>query len=209
MESLAKDVTGLLVIDPYNDFISEGGKLWPYVKKIAEEVNCVRNMERVLEVARQAQLRVFFAPHHRYREGDFATWKTIAPIQKAAWHRKTFEEGSWGGEFHPAFKPLPGEIVAQEHWCSSGFAGTDLDYQLKRHSVHRLITIGLKANTCVESTIRHAVELGYEVILVKDATAAFNSDEMRAAIEVNLPAYATAILTADEAIAQLSALTEP
>ena len=61
------------------------------------------------------------------------------------------------------------EIVALEHCCSSGFANTDLDLQLKKHGIHQLIVIGLRANMCVESTIRFAAELGYEVTMVKDA----------------------------------------
>ncbi len=65
----------------------------------------------------------------------------------------------------------PGELVAQEHWCSSGFANTDLDLLLKKHGVHKLIVIGLIAHTCVEATVRYAAELGYEVTVVRDATA--------------------------------------
>src|SRR6516164_9029170 len=57
----------------------------------------------------------------------------------------------------------PGEVVAQEHWCSSGFANTDLDLQLKKHGIHQLIVIGLIAHTCIEATVRYAAELGYEV----------------------------------------------
>jgi ureidoacrylate peracid hydrolase len=71
--------------------------------------------------------------HHRYRPGDFETWKYIAPIQKAAWSHKTFENGTWGGEICSEFAPQPGDNVALEHWCSSGFANTDLDLQLKKH----------------------------------------------------------------------------
>jgi nicotinamidase-related amidase len=117
-------------------------------------------------------LRVFYAMHHRYRPGDCETWKYTAPIQKAAWSRKTFEFGTWGGEFRPESAPQLGDIVAQEHWCSSGFANTDLDLQLKRHGIQRLIVAGLIAHTCVESTVRFAVELGYDTTVVKDATAA-------------------------------------
>src|SRR5215831_9822159 len=69
------------------------------------------------------------------------------------------------------------EIVAQEHWCSSGFANTDLDLQLKKHGIHKLIVIGLIAHTCIEATVRYAAELGYDVTVVKDATADY-SDEM-------------------------------
>ena len=130
-----KEITALLVIDPYNDFISEGGKIWPRIKAVAEANNCVPNMLKVLNAARKAKLRVFYAMHHRYRPGDYETWKYVAPIQRAAWQRKTFEYGTWGGEFRAEFVPTPGEIVAQEHWCSSGFANTDLGFaaQEARH----------------------------------------------------------------------------
>src|SRR5215472_10011671 len=89
-----------------------------------------------------------------------------------------------------------GEIVAQEHWCSSAFANTDLDLLLKRHGIHQLIVIGFIAHTCVESTVRFAVELGYDVTLVKDATADYSDEHMRAALVTNLSNYASAIVTA-------------
>src|SRR5215468_8883014 len=53
-----------------------------------------------------------------------------------------------------SFEPQPGEIVALEHWGSSGFANTDLDLQLKKHGIHQLIVMGLIAHTCVEATVR-------------------------------------------------------
>ena len=111
-----KQLTALLVIDPYNDFISEGGKLWSRLKAVAEANGCVPHMSQVLNAARKAGLRVFYALHRRYRPGDYETWKYIAPIQKAAWMHKTFEAGTWGGEIRSEFAPQPGEIVALEHW---------------------------------------------------------------------------------------------
>ena len=199
-----KGITALLVIDPYNDFISEGGKLWPRVKAVAEGNNCVPNMLEVLNVARRAKLPIFFAMHHRYRPGDYGTWKYIAPIQKAAWTRKTFEYGTWGGEFRAEFAPEPGEIVVQEHWCSSGFANTDLDLQLKRHGIHKLIVIGLIAHTCIEATVRYGAELGYDVTVVKDATADYSDEMMHAALDINIPNYASAVVTTNEIIDLMS-----
>ena len=199
-----KELAALLVIDPYNDFISEGGKLWDRIKTVAEANNSVPNMLQVLSAARKADLRVFYALHHRYRPGDYETWKYIAPIQKAAWLRKSFEYGTWGGEIRTEFIPRPGEIVAQEHWCSSAFANTDLDLQLKKHGLHQVIVIGLIAHTCVESTVRFAAELGYEATVVKDATADFSDVEMHAALGINIPNYAAAIVTANEVVEALS-----
>jgi len=177
-----KEVTALILIDPYNDFISEGGKLWDRIKAVAEANDCIAHMLQLLTAARTTGMRVFYAMHHRYRPGDYETWKYAAPIQKAARSRKTFEYGTWGGEFRAEFAPQLGDIVAQEHWCSSGFANTDLDMQLKRHGIQRLIVAGLVARTCVESTVRFAVELGYDVTLVKDATADYSDEFMHAAL---------------------------
>jgi ureidoacrylate peracid hydrolase len=201
-----KQVTALLVIDPYNDFISEGGKLWNRVRAVAEANDCVSHMLQVLNSAREAKLRIFYAVHHRYRPGDYETWKYVAPVQKAAWVHKSFECGTWGGEIRAEFAPKPGEIVATEHWCSSGFANTDLDLQLKKHGIEQLIVVGLIAHTCVEATVRFAAELGYDVTVVRDATADYSDEEMHAALDVNIPNYASAIVTAKEAIDAMSSL---
>jgi ureidoacrylate peracid hydrolase len=201
-----KDITGLLVIDPYNDFISEGGKVWDRLKGVAEANKCVPHMMQVLDAARKAGIRVFYALHHRYRHGDYETWKYIAPVQKAAWLHKTFECGTWGGEIRREFEPQPGDIMALEHWGSSGFANTDLDLQLKKHGIHKLIVMGRIAHTCVEATVRYAVELGYEVTMVKDATASYSDEEMHAAVDINIPNYASAIVTTNEAVDSISSL---
>ena len=195
--------TALLLIDPYNDFISEGGKIWPRISAVAEATQCVQHMLEVLQAARKAGLRVFYALHRRYRPGDYESWTHIAPVQKSAWTSKAFEYGTWGGEIRREFEPQPGDVVASEHWCSSGFANTDLDLLLKRHGIHRIIVVGLIAHTCVEATVRFAAELGYEVTMVKDATADYSEEHMRAALEINMPSYATAIVTAREVVERI------
>jgi ureidoacrylate peracid hydrolase len=120
---------------------------------------------------------------------------------------KSFEYGTWGGELRREFQPQPGDAVALEHWGSSGFANTDLDLQLKKHGIHKLIVIGLIAHTCVEATVRFAAELGYEVSMVKDATADYGDEEMHAALDINIPNYANAVVTTDEIIDSIVSLS--
>jgi len=201
-----REITGLVLIDPYNDFISEGGKIWDRIKGVAEGNQCVPHMMQILEAARKTGIGVFYAMHRRYRPGDYGTWKYVAPIQKAAWSRKSFEYGTWGGEIRAGFEPQPGDIVTAEHWCSSGFANTDLDMQLKKRGIHKLIVMGLIAHTCVEATARYAAELGYDVTVVKDATASYSDEHMHASLVVNLPNYASAIVTTDEIVSTIVSL---
>jgi isochorismate hydrolase len=72
---------------------------------------------------------------------------------------------------------------------------------------HILIIIGLIAQTCIEATVRFAAELGYEVTVVKDATADYSDEMMHAALDINMPNYANAIVSTDEIVASISALT--
>ncbi|MFD5656345.1 cysteine hydrolase family protein [Streptomyces hirsutus] len=192
--------TAVLLVDPYNDFLSEGGKVWPRLEPVAGSVGLLDHLRSVIAAARENGVRVVFVPHRRWEPGDYETWDHPTPSQRKIQEFHHFARGSWGGEFHPDFQPWPGEVVVQEHWGSSGFANTDLDMQLKQHGVTHVIPVGVLANTCVEATARFAMELGYHVTLVSDATAALSPEMMHAAHELNGPTYAQAIVTTDRLV---------
>jgi nicotinamidase-related amidase len=199
------DRTALLVVDPYNDFMSEGGKLYEAIKPTADESGLFDNLRRIIPTVRSLGIQIFVLPHHRSHEGDFDGWQHMTPFQKNGVPLQAFAVGSWGGEFNSEFGPQPGDVVVHEHWAQSGFANTDLDLQLKQHDIKRVILVGVIANSCIESTGRFAMELGYHVTLVRDAAAAFSAEGMHAAFNVNGPTYAHAILTTAELIEQLKA----
>jgi nicotinamidase-related amidase len=195
--------TALLLVDPYNDFLSDGGKLFPMLHDVAADVHLLDNLRAAVDTARKADLQVFYVPHRRWQPGDYDNWDHPNPTQRLVQQRHTFAKGTWGGEWHPDFVPQEGDIIIQEHWGQSGFANTDLDFQLKQQSITHVIVVGLLANTCIESTSRFAMELGYHVTLVRDATAAFTREMMRAAHELNGPTFAHEILTTAELIVAL------
>ncbi|WP_181802113.1 isochorismatase family cysteine hydrolase [Streptomyces shenzhenensis] len=192
------DETALLIVDPYNDFLSDGGKLWPRAKAVAKRVGLLDHMRVVLATARARRLRVFIVPHHRTTPGDYRTWEYLSPTQRRIAADQTFAEGSWGAEWHPDFRPREDEIVVRQHWASSGFANTDLDFMLKQHGVRKIVLIGMRANTCVDTTARFGQELGYHVTLVRDAIGSLGWEEMTATFDLNAPLYAHAVLTADD-----------
>jgi nicotinamidase-related amidase len=117
-------------MDPYNDFLSEGGKLWPNLEKVATEVGLLDNLRSVLTTARETGVRVLFVPHRRWRPGDYEGWDHPNPTQLQIQKRHTFAAGTWGGEFHQDLQPRESETVIKEHWAQSGSANTDLDFQL-------------------------------------------------------------------------------
>lgn len=205
MEAVQYDArkTALLFVDPYNDFLSEGGKVWPLIKPIADEVNLLDNLRTIDSAVRAAGVQVVIVPHRRWQPGDYECWCHPSPSQRKLMASHIFAKGSWGGDWHPDFAPRQGDIVVAEHWGSSGFANTDLDFQLKQRGISHVILVGLLANTCIEATARYAQELGYHVTLVKDGTAALKREMMHAAHELNGPTYAHSIVNTGELVQAL------
>lgn len=203
--SYASSCTGLLLVDPYNDFLSDGGKLHGQAESVMEAVGTLRNMRAVLAAIRAAGIQVFYVPHRRARPADFRGWDHPSPYQLGARDAQVFAEGSWGGAWHPDFVPTDDDVMIREHFGSSGFANTDLDVQLRQRGVERIVLVGMLANTCLETTAKYGVELGYHVTLIRDATAAMSPQAMHAAHEINGPTFAHAILSTDEFCRQLAA----
>src|SRR5260370_8582071 len=201
----AADRSALLIVDHYNDFMSEGGKLYEATKKTAEAVGFYESMRKLIPAVRAERIQVMIVPTHRWRESDYRGWKHMNPSQVLGNQIQAFAAGSWGGEFHPEFGPRDGDVVVLEHWAQSGFANTDLDAQLKQHGIEKIILVAIVANTCIQCAARFGMELGYHVTLIKDATAAFNQEGMHAAHEVDGPRYAHALLTTQELLARLPA----
>ena len=189
--------TAFVLVDPYNDFFAEDGKIYPRLKEVAESVGLHKHIRELLSAVRAAGMQVAIAPHRRWRPGDFEGWLRPAPPHMRFREAKMYEVGTKGGQWYPDFAPRDCDIVATEHWGISGFAHTDLDQQLRQHGIENVILAGLTAPGCVEGTGRWAMELGYAVTLVKDATASFTTEWMHAAVELNGPLYAEVLTTAD------------
>ena len=198
MQSYSSENTALLIIDPFNDFLSQGGKRWPMTKETVQGTNLIENLKNILLAVRSSGIKVVYVPHHQTEKGDFADWKFLAPSHKGSLELTLFEKGSWGGEFHPQLLPQKGDLIAQNHWTASGFANTNLDFLLKQHSIDRVVIAGMRANTCIDTTSRYAVELGYHATLIKDGIAAYNWEEIKATVEVNFPNYGHALLYTEE-----------
>jgi nicotinamidase-related amidase len=191
-------ITGLLHIDPYNDFISEGGKLWGRTRETIEQAGLLQHTGELIAAAERLGLRRFIVPHRRWQPGDYEDWDHPSPSQRAISVAKLFAAGEWGGQFRDEFAPREHDVLIHEHWASSGFANTDLDLRLRQYGITRVVIIGMRANTCIDTTARYAQELGYHVTLIRDAIGAFSRDEMNITFDVNAPTYAHAILTTNE-----------
>ncbi|MFF3023775.1 isochorismatase family cysteine hydrolase [Gottfriedia sp. NPDC057948] len=198
IEKYNHKITIVLLVEPYNDFIAFDGKLYPYAKEVLEEVYLLNHLKEIIEKARQVGIQIFYVPHHSWVPGNYSKWSHPNSNLINSVRAITFEKDTWGGAFHDDFQSQEGDIIIKEQWAQSGFENTDLDYQSRRHGINKIIVIGMLANTCIESTARFGIEIGYHFILVKDATAAFSKEMMHAAHELNGRTFAHTILSKDE-----------
>ncbi|MBI5317923.1 isochorismatase family cysteine hydrolase [Bradyrhizobium sp.] len=179
--------TALVLVDPYNDFLSRRGQVWLMMRNVALSNGMIAKARSILKAARDRGMTVAYAPHHRWRPNGLTGRKYLHPTQFMQERSHIFAEGRFGGKFLSELAPADGDIISSEHSCSSGFAGTDLHPQLQARGITHLIIIGLVTNSCIEATARSAVDLGYHVTLVTDAVAAFAPIEHDLAIRENYP----------------------
>lgn len=77
-----------------------------------------------------------------------------------------------------------------------GFQGTGLDGLLRERGIQALVFAGIATNLGVESTARAAGDLGYDLIFVEDAMAAFTSAEHEASVRLDFPRLGTVVSAA-------------
>lgn len=193
--------TALLIIDPQNDFLSEGGVVWDLVGKGVKETKVVENLVELKKTAKEVGVPVFYSPHY-YTENEFKTWKYLNPIDKLMFERKMFNKGTWGADFHPDLQPDENTFVLAPHKGLSNFWTGDTNIQLRQRGIQTVILAGMSANLCVESHLRDAVEHGFDVIAIKDATTGAGPEATQAAY-TNYGFIASEVTTTSEIVKQL------
>ena len=176
-----KENTALVITDPQNDFLSPEGVAWGVVGENVTENNTVKNLELLLKSAKKAGLNVFISPHYYYPSDH--GWKFEGALEKLMHYIGMFDrkgplnltefEGS-GADWLEQYKPHINDgktIVCSPHKVY-GPEANDLVLQLRKRGISKVILAGMSANLCVESHLRELLEQGFEVAVVKDATAA-------------------------------------
>lgn len=203
----APERTALLVIDPVNDFLSEGGAAWNMTKSTVQKHDVVGHLQQAIAGSRQRGVPVLFAPM-AYTAEDYRDeqLQRRSGINRIMFEKKMFLAGSWGAEFHPNLQPTDDDVIVTPHKGTDVFE-TDLPEHLERLGTTQLVIAGMTANLCCESTGRHAAEHGYDVTFLRDAIGAENLPAYEASIRVNYPLIANAVLDVEVFLAALEAGT--
>jgi len=193
--------TAIFITDPQNDFLSEGGAAWALVGEQVVADKVVEHQVQLLEAAKEVGIPVFYSTH-MYTEMDYKNWKSLNAIDKIMFEIDMFHEGTWGHDFHPDLMPGDNTIVMNPHKGLSNFWTGDAALQLRQYGVETLILTGMSANLCVESHTRDAIENGFDVIIIADATAGAGPLAKKAAL-INYEFIAHEVTTTADIIKRL------
>jgi len=173
--------TAMVIIDPQNDFLSPQGVTWGVVGESVTENNTVENIDRLFRTAKETGLTVFVSPHYYYPadhgwqfEGSLeALMHSIGMFDRKGPLSLEGFEGS-GADWLERYKTYieDGATVVVSPHKVYGPESNDLVLQLRKRNIGKVILAGMSANLCVESHMRELLEQGFEVAVVKDATAA-------------------------------------
>ncbi|SER76776.1 Nicotinamidase-related amidase [Lentzea xinjiangensis] len=196
--------TAVLVIDPVNDFLHEDGAAWEMTKSTVKKNDVVAQLARLADGARAAGVPVLFGPM-AYTAEDYADegLQRRSGVNRLMFENRMFLAGSFGADFHTDIQPQPGDIILAPH-KGTDVMRTDLRDHLERLGTEHLVLAGMTANLCVESTGRHATELGYDVTFLSDAIGAESLAAYEASIHVNFPLIGNAVLEVAEFLAAIA-----
>lgn len=196
--------TALLIIDPVNDFLHEDGAAWELTKSTVKKNDVVSQLAKVAAGARAAGVPVLFGPMAYTRE-DYTDQELHrrSGINRVMFERQMFLAGSFGADFHADIQPQPGDVVLEPH-KGTDVLQTDLREYLDRLGTTHLVLAGMTANLCVESTGRHATELGYDVTFLSDAIGAESLPAYEASIHLNYPLIGNAVIEVDDFLAAIT-----
>jgi nicotinamidase-related amidase len=210
--------TALVITDPQIDFLSPDGVTWGVVGASVEQHGTVGNIERLMVAAKASGMKVAISPHYYYPSDH--GWKFGGPLEKLMHAIGMFDRTSpvsvegfagSGADFMPQYKQYieDGETVIASPHKVYGPEANDLALQLRKAGINRVILAGMSANLCVQAHLHELLEMGFEVAVVRDATAAAmlpEGDGYLAAL-INFRYIANGLWTTDEAVARIGGAT--
>jgi nicotinamidase-related amidase len=194
--------TALVLIEYQHDFTSEGGALHGAVKGVMESSNMLANTSETIAAARAVGVLIVHAPI-TFAPGYPELSPQAYGILKGARDAGAFQKGSWGAEIVADVAPQADDIVVEGKRGLDAFATTNLDFILRMRGIANVALGGFLTNCCVESTMRTAYELGYNVVTLTDCTAATSEEEQQAATTKDYPMFSHP-MTHHDFLAQLA-----
>jgi nicotinamidase-related amidase len=117
---MATENTAIVLVDPYNDFLHQDGKLNQMIRDSLDKTNTIANLHKLLAVARNKKIPIFYCLHQQSHAHSMQGWNMMNAALEGTKTHKVFEEGSWGAEFYDGMAPdaASGDVIVSKHWNS-------------------------------------------------------------------------------------------
>jgi nicotinamidase/pyrazinamidase len=166
--------TALIVVDVQNDFSDPEGNLY-----VQDGEKVVPTINRLVDSARDAGAVVFYTQDwHPEKTPHFKEYGGIWPVHCV--------QGTWGSQLHPELQ-VSGPIIRKGTGGEDGYSAftvrdvttredqpTELEAALRKRGIARLVIVGLAQDVCVKETALDARRLGFDTIVLLDATRPVN-----------------------------------
>ena len=169
---------------------------FPQLAEAARAAGVVPNTTRLLAAARRAGIPVVHctAEFRPDRAGAFVNCQLVAAVVRNPDHLLT---GTPATELVEGIEPEPGDMVCPRLHGVSPFTGTSLDTWLRSLGVRTVVATGVSVNLGVLGLAIEAVNLGYSVVVPRDAVAGLPADYADAVLDHTFPLIST-VTTVDE-----------
>ena len=177
----------LVLTDMQNDFLSPGGGAFGLIEHSLALNDAANNLEKLLVAAKAAPMPVFISPHYYYPH-DHRWVAPLTPLEDLA-HEiglvgrtdplSTEDFAGSGADFPERYKRHlgSGDVVITAPHKAYGTSTNDLILQLRRRRIEQIVLAGPVGNLCVEAHMRDFIENGFEIAMVRDATAGTRNEE--------------------------------
>ena len=190
----------LVVIDVQNGFVSKGGSYDLLGMDTSNYRQVIPRIKELIDLCRENSIPVFYTQAVRESSGIDLLTRTHKILPKSREERIMKKpicvRGTWDADIVAEVAPRPGDHVVIKR-RDSAFHDTEIKVWLSSLGIDTLIFSGIDTSICVETSLRDAFNLGYDVVLIADATISSNKKHYESTID-NIKDYYGLVMNLSE-----------
>jgi Amidases related to nicotinamidase len=188
--------SALVLIEFQKEWLNSDGKIRHLMQDAEQFQSAIEEAKKAVAVARQHGMPIVHCGL-RFQPGYPELGHGLYGLRAAIPQVGTFQANTLGSQFVEPFTPQNDEFIVQGRTGGSGFASSNLDGYLRNQNINTIYLAGFALHVCVESTLRHGHDLGYNVLVIEDACAAFTQTQRKHVLEDIIHHYGKRITVND------------
>lgn len=180
-----KVVPALMVIDMQNGFVSKNGSYDKLGMNTSNYREIIPKLKELIDFCRIKDIPIFYTEAVKEASGIDVLTKIHNFLPKSRQERLKFPiciRGTWDGVTIDELKPREHDPIVIKR-RDSAFQDTELRVWLQSEGINLLVFTGIDTSICVETSLRDGFNIGYDVVVISDATASGNKEHYKTTLE--------------------------